>query len=47
MNNELQDLIIRILKVLVITAPIWAILVIAFVIFLFKKEFKDWWKDRK
>ena len=41
MNNELQELIIRIIKAAMIAIPIWGLIIMVFIIFVFKNDIKD------
>ncbi|WP_195936138.1 hypothetical protein [Lactococcus lactis] len=47
MNNELQELLIRIIKAAMIAIPIWGLIIIVFIIFIFKNDIKKWWRNRK
>lgn len=47
MSNELQELLIRIIKVAMIAIPIWGLIIMAFIIFIFKNDIKKWWRNRK
>ena len=47
MNNELQELLIQIIKAAMIVLPIWGLIITAFILFVFKDDIKKWWRNRK
>lgn len=47
MNNELQELLVRIIKAVIVAIPIWEVIVLVFMTFVFRKNIKKWWKGRK